>query len=163
MFSFNLRLFAIVLSKMLLFGQESLQLDLLNWKTGKIDDLPCDKQSYLKLIEACFFPNITTPYIVAFVRSVCLYELAGGPITAPTLELDSKFVDNLSISSVFMTSSVTALSALSPEELFKNLEKLRPADKAVRTFEDIVQDISKNRMVARGQKNIAMLIHCRIL
>ena len=63
-YQYDIRLFGIVLNKLLLFG-ESVNEDKYNWKTNTIK-VECDLQSYSDLIHSCFHPNINTPYISAF-------------------------------------------------------------------------------------------------
>ena len=74
---FDIRLLGIVFAKMLLFGEQVSQ-DTYNWKTNTID-VSCDRTSYSDLIQSCFHPNITTPYIAAFVRSICAHEFGNFP------------------------------------------------------------------------------------
>jgi hypothetical protein len=67
-----LRLLGIVLNKLLLFG-EDVSKDKYQWQTDKLQ-VGCKLQSYNDLIDACFHPNITAPYVGAFVRSICVHD-----------------------------------------------------------------------------------------
>ena len=74
------------MSKLLLFGFE-VEKDLYDWKKNTItNDLKCDKQSYIQLINLCFQSDITTPIITSFIRSISLYDF----MDLQNIQLDEK-------------------------------------------------------------------------
>ena len=143
---FDIRLLGIVFNKMLLFGEQVSQ-DTYNWKTDTID-VSCEKSSYSDLIQSCFHPNITTPYIAAFVRSICAHEFGKFPELAEeqpsniiqTLqtavdldgELQSLFNYKIKDISLIQTlvdletnTAIAVLATIPPNKLKSNLEFLK--------------------------------------
>jgi hypothetical protein len=73
-FSFvkGFRFFAIVLSKLLLFG-EDVERDLYNWRSDSIvQSLSCEWPVYKDLIELCWNDSASTPLVAAIIRSICV-------------------------------------------------------------------------------------------
>src|SRR5689334_11444562 len=64
---------AIVLAKMLLFG-ENVERDLYDYRIeGITKDLQCDLAHYRQLIDLCTHPSVTTAQVFVFVRSILAY------------------------------------------------------------------------------------------
>src|SRR5690242_8658450 len=68
----NCRLFAIVLSKLLVYGKDVDQWNLYDWTndTINISTLQCDIPLYLDLIQFCYKGKINAIFAAAFVRSL---------------------------------------------------------------------------------------------
>jgi hypothetical protein len=60
-------MFAVVLAKMLLYGEE-VDNDLYDWKRHAIKaDLPCDQSFYMNLIQICYCDNVSTQLVFDIV------------------------------------------------------------------------------------------------
>ena len=80
------RLFGIVLTKLLVFGNE-VDDDLYDWKEDGLKKMKSDIESFNKLIESCNHSHITTSIITSLVRSITLYDVVkSSPINRKPLE-----------------------------------------------------------------------------
>jgi len=70
-YTFDLRLFGIVLAKMLLFGDDVENTELYDWKTDLITaNLECSFQPYKQLIVLCFDSDATSKLLTVFTISM---------------------------------------------------------------------------------------------
>src|SRR5687767_10924219 len=67
----DLRLYGIVLAKLLIFGGDVDDMDLFDFRTGKVTaELKSSVQSYRDMIDLCFHKDSTAPPVFAFLRSM---------------------------------------------------------------------------------------------
>ena len=79
-------MFGIVLTKLLLFGNE-VENDLYDWKEDGLKKIKSDIESFSSLIESCNHSHITTSIITSLVRSITLYDVVkSSPINRKPLE-----------------------------------------------------------------------------
>jgi len=92
-FNFDLRLFGIVLSKMLLFGEEVDTTELFDWKSQKItQDIPCSFDPYKELIGLCFGPQMTANALRIYIISVITHMRSSKESNNDIVDLFEKFV-----------------------------------------------------------------------
>jgi hypothetical protein len=105
------RLLGIVLAKFLLFGDHINQ-DLYNFRTQQLNIFGCDIPSYTNLVHGCFQPNISTPFVAAFVRSICVFEFGKLPSenSKKAIEDPSTILQNLK--SINATAQIATLRQL---------------------------------------------------
>jgi serine/threonine protein kinase len=137
-FQFDLRLLAIVLSKLLLYGNEVETKELLDYDNNCITkELTCELPPYRKLIDFCFSRDAIAPLVLTLATSIVAQssiKLDGVNSKAP-FELKQpdpvslNYVATIATSSTLtaraiqMRSAIRRLAAVSPDDLIALFEK----------------------------------------